>query len=297
MVVREYRLHCTLSPFVPIPLRVAAIDYLNPAPLMWDLEHSPEAERLRERYSLQYMRPSQCAEDLLTGRAGLGLVPVAALTPELAVVPGCMIGSLKKVRSIQLVTKVPLGEVRSVAADTSSRSSVAYAEILFRRFLRVEPVFQAHAPQVEAMLFGHDAALLIGDPALMALEARADIEKRVGCALEWHDVAEEWNRYTGLPWVAAVWAVREDALAASGLEAGEVVRDLQLSRDHGLTHIEDLVQEWTPRIALPPNIIHSYLTENIRYVLDSNGISAMGRFREYAADCGALPPLPKLCML
>lgn len=297
MGLRTQRLHCSLSTFVPIPLRVAAIDFLNPAPLMWDLEHSPEAERLRERYSLEYMRPSQCAEDLLTGRAGLGLVPIAALTPELSVVPGCMIGSLKRVRSIQLITKVPLSGVRSVAADTSSRSSVAYAEILFRRFHKLEPVFEAHAPDLEAMLSKHDAALLIGDPALIALERRQDVEGRVGCALEWHDMAEEWNRYTGLPWVAAVWAVREEALAASGLEAGELVRDLQLSRDHGLAHIEDLVREWVPRVALPPSTIRSYLTENIRYMLERDCLGAIETFREYAAECGSLPPLPKLRLL
>lgn len=264
---------------------------------MWDFEHAPEAKRLQQLYSLQYMRPSQCAEDLLAGKVGMGLVPIAALTPELAVVPGCMIGSLHRVRSIQLVTKVPLSQVRSVAADTSSRSSVAYAQILFRRFLKVEPAFEAYAPDLERMLAEHDAGLIIGDPALHALERREEVERSVGCALEWHDVAEEWARHTGLPWVAAVWAVREDALAESGMTRRELVSDLQRSRDAGLSHVEELVRDWTPRMGMPGGRIRTYLTENIHYVLDGSCLEAVSRYREYAAECNVLAPLPELRLL
>ena len=67
-------------------LRVAAINFLNPAPLMWDFEHPPCASELAERYSLHYTQPSLCAAELLAGRADLGLIPIAALTPELAIV-------------------------------------------------------------------------------------------------------------------------------------------------------------------------------------------------------------------
>src|ERR1700733_4145253 len=124
-------------------LRVAAINFLNPAPLMWDFEHPPCAVVLAERYSLHYTQPSLCAAELLAGRADLGLIPIAALTPELAIVPGCTIASLDEVRSIQLIVKEPytLDTVRIVAADTASRSSLAYAEILFRKFLGTQPTF------------------------------------------------------------------------------------------------------------------------------------------------------------
>src|ERR1700729_2310462 len=115
-------------------LRVAAINFLNPAPLMWDFEHPPLASELAQRYHLHYTLPSLCAEELLSGRADLGLIPIAALTPDLAIVPGCTIASLGRVRSIQLIVKQPytLSTVKTIAADTASRSSLAYAEILFR---------------------------------------------------------------------------------------------------------------------------------------------------------------------
>jgi chorismate dehydratase len=279
-------------------LRVAAINFLNPAPLMWDFEHPPRAAELAERYTLHYTQPSLCAAELLAGRADLGLIPIAALTPELAIVPGCTIASLNEVRSIQLIVKQPytLDTVRIVAADTASRSSLAYAEILFRKFLGIQPTFVPSAADPVAMLQQADAAILIGDPALLALEAREEIERSVG-ACQWFDIAHEWHARTGLPWVAAVWAVRPEALNGTALTPARLTEELGLSRDHGLAHIEDLVEQWTPRIPIPAATIRHYLTRNIYYHLDSDCIRAVERFRQYAAEAGILPPLPGLRFL
>jgi chorismate dehydratase len=221
-------------------LRVAAINFLNPAPLMWDFEHAPLASTLAERYTLHYTQPSLCADELLSARADLGLIPIASLTPHLAIVPGCTIASLNEVRSIQLIVKSPhtLAAVKTIAADTASRSSLAYAEILFRKFLHTHPTFLPAAADPIAMLQQADAAILIGDPALLALESRETIEKNVG-PCQWFDLAQEWRTRTNLPWVAAVWAVRPEAL--NHLTAAQLVEDLEASRNHGLLNIEDLV--------------------------------------------------------
>src|ERR1700730_2697760 len=132
-----------MTPSPPTNLRVAAIHFLNPAPLMWDFEHPPLAAELAQRYSLHYTQPSRCADELLAARADLGLIPIASLTPELAIVPGCTIASLNEVRSIQLIVKppTPLSTLKPIAAASASRSSPAYAEILFRKFLRTRPTF------------------------------------------------------------------------------------------------------------------------------------------------------------
>lgn len=279
-------------------LRVAAIDFLNPAPLMWDFEHPPAMTLLAERYSLQYMRPARCAEELLAGRADLGLIPIAALTPELAVVPGCTIASLEQVRSIQLIVKAPhtIGSVRTIAADNASRSSVAYTQVLFRRFLGIEPEYRVAPADPIAMLEEADSALLIGDPALFALEAKQQIEAAVG-PCQWFDIAAEWIRHTGLPWVAAVWAIRPEALERTGTAARQLVDDLVASRDHGLRHIEDLVAEWDPRMALPAETIRHYLTRNIHYTLTPECIRTIELFRRYALEVDALPPLGPLRFL
>ena len=280
------------------PLRVAAINFLNPAPLMWDFENPPAASELAKRYSLHYTQPSLCAEELLANRADLGLIPIASLTPDLAIVPGCTIASLDHVRSILLVIKHPhtLETIRTVAADTASRSSLAYAEILFRKFSGNNPAFLPAPANPISMLQQADAAILIGDPALLALESRPAIEDTVG-ACEWVDLAHEWRIRTGLPWVAAVWAVRPEALAPSGLSPERLTQDLETSRDHGLAHIDDLVRQWTPRIPLTPETIRNYLNQNIHYTLDQDCIRTIELFRQYAAEAGVLPSLPGLHFL
>lgn len=277
-------------------LRVAAIDFLNPAPLMWDFEHPPLADELATRYVLHYTRPSQCAAEVLSGRADLGLIPIAALTPDLAIVPGCTIASLDRVRSIQLILGPgqTLESVQTVAADTASRSSLAYAEILLRKFSGSHPEFFPAASDPIAMLQQADAAVLIGDPALVAVERREEIEAVVG-RCTWIDLAHEWRSRTGLPWVAAVWAARPEALHT--ITATGLVEDLAASRDHGLGNVEQLVEEWTPRIAVAPATIREYLTKNIHYTLDDQCIRTIEVFRQYAAECEVLPPLPRLRFL
>lgn len=272
---------------------------------MWDFEHEPHASELASRYALRYMQPAQCAAEVLSGASDLGLIPVASLTPELAVVPGCVIASQQEVRSILLLVKNPAGlsrnealqQVRTVAADTASRSSVAYAHILFRRLCNTQPHFIEEPADPLRMLQGNDAALLIGDPALIAREHRQEVQASVGAPLLWLDVASLWRELTALPWVAAVWAVRPDALRNSGVTAAQLITDLQASRNRGLTHIEDLVAEWTPRLPLPPATIRTYLMHNIHYTLDPDCITAILRFRELAATAGALPPLHHVNLL
>ena len=257
---------------------------------MWDFTHGPLDRVLAGRYDVHLTEPAQCARELHEGRADLGLIPVAALTPELRVVPGCTIASLGRVRSIQLVVRGGGGleGVRTLAADTASRSSVAYAAVLFRHFLGLEVEFRPAKADLGAMLAGADAALLIGDPALKAYERRGDWPE-----CEWFDVAELWGQKTGLPWVAAVWACRPEAVT----DAEELVRDLNGSREHGCGHVEELVREWVPRIGLPEAVIRRYLTENIHYALDARCVEAIGEFRRLAAKVGALPELGGLRFL
>jgi chorismate dehydratase len=280
---------------------MAAIHFLNPAPLMWDFEHEPRRSDLRERYQIGYTTPSRCARELAAGEADIGLVPVAAhaTTPSLLIVPGCAIAALDRVRSIILVVRPEQGVsgVRTVAADTSSRTSYAYTRILFNIFWKVPAVFVPHPPVLESMLAVADAALLIGDPALLALEDREAREARTGERLLYLDLAHEWHSFTGLPWVSAFWAVRSGALEETGACASDMIVDLQASRDHGLAHLEDLAEEWSERIEVPRDTIRFYLSKNIHYILDEACLRGLDLFYQLAADCGALPPADPLTLL
>lgn len=273
-------------------LRVAAIHFLNPAPLLYDFEHTPRQEALAARYDVRYTSPALCAEQLRTGEADLGLVPIGAMPflPGVSAVPGCTIASLGQVRSIQLVLRpgATLNELQSIAADSASRSSVAYVQVLLRAFHMGEPAIVTSPADLTAMLAEHEAALLIGDPALLAMEDRDRTGAFADCT--WIDLAAWWHKCTGLPWVAAVWAIRTSELAEKGVSADVMTADLIASRDAGVAHADDLVREWQPRIAVPAGTIRNYLTRNIHYKLDDPCLRAIERFYTLAASTGVLPP-------
>jgi len=265
---------------------------------MWDFEHEPHKSELEQRYTLDWMMPSACAERLALpidhpDAADIGLVPIAALatTPGLLIVPGCAIAAKRKVRSILLVRRAgqSLAEIKTIAADTSSKASLAYSQILFKKWWNPEAVFLPHRPDLDSMLEIADAAMLIGDPALYALEERQNHEERTGQELIYHDLAEEWIALTGVPWVSAIWAIREASLAASGRTLDEVAADLTTSRDHGLANIEPLVTEWSARMTIPASTIHTYLTSNIFYELDPECRTGLRKFYELAAETNILP--------
>ncbi|MGA2672629.1 MAG: menaquinone biosynthesis protein [Terracidiphilus sp.] len=277
-----------MNPNSPTRLRIAAIGFLNPAPLMWDFEHPPLDAELALRYRIDRMMPSECADRLASGAADIGLVPIAALatTPGLRILPGCTIASKGRVRSLILVRRAgqPLAAVRSVAADTASRTTVAYARILFHKWGNPDVPFEPLAAGLDAMLTQADAAILIGDPALLALEESANRLERTGEELVYHDLAAEWRTQTGLPFVSAVWS------AARGCLLDEcVAEDFIQSRNHGLANIDALVAEWSARLPIPESTIHAYLTTNIHYVLDEECLEGMRGFFRMAAECGVLP--------
>ncbi|MGD0831807.1 MAG: menaquinone biosynthesis protein [Terracidiphilus sp.] len=270
-------------------LRVAAIGFLNPAPLMWDFEHPPLNAPLAHRYQIDRMTPAECADRLAMGTADIGLVPIAALAanPGLRVLPGCAIAAKGRVRSLLLVRRAaqPLTALRSVAADSASRTTLAYARILFHKWGHPEVPFLPAAADLDAMLESADAAILIGDPALLALEERANRCERTGEELVYHDLAEEWRAVTGLPFVSAVWG----ATAWGAPLAESVAEDFIQSRIHGLENIDALVSEWAARLPISEQTIRTYLTTNIHYVLDDECVEGMRVFFRMAEECGVLP--------
>jgi len=250
---------------------------------MWDFEHGGAGSQ----FDVSYTLPSGCAQALAEGSADIGIIPAAAYAanPELMVLPEVAIASRRAVRSILLVSKVPIEKVRSVALDTSSLTSVALTKILFEKWLGGGRTFTAMAPDIDAMLAGHDAGLLIGDPALKVDRAR----------YETLDLAEEWIRHTGKPFVFAFWAVRKEALlqADTALDLPAV---FQNSRDHGLepANVNQIAREWAARLEMSEAEVRNYLTQNIHYQLDAGCLEGLRLFYQYAAEIDALPVAPGL---
>jgi chorismate dehydratase len=270
-------------------LRISAISYLNTAPLMWDFEHGNARARLAEQFDVTYTIPSACAEALRSAVADIGIIPAAAYAtiPGLVVLPGVAIASQRAVRSILLVSHKPVDQMKTVALDTSSMTSVALCKVLLEKWMGGRREYHPMAPDLEAMLASCDAALLIGDPALAVDRSRYPTVI---------DLAEEWRKHTGKPFVFAFWAVREEALSGAGA-ATEAVAELsgvfQRSRDHGLLpeSLHSIANEWAPRLGMSVDDVISYLTENIHYSLDKECMEGLRLFYSYAEGCGALPPV------
>lgn len=264
-------------------LCVSAISYLNTAPLMWDFEHG----KAGDAFDISYTLPSACARALAAGTADIGIIPAAAYTEiaGLQIIPDVAIASQRAVRSILLVSKLPIEQVRSVALDTSSMTSVALSKVLFEKWLGGGRTFVPMAPDLDAMLAEHDAGLLIGDPALKVDRSR------------YHtlDLAEEWILHTGKPFVFAFWAVRKEALLRAD-DALDLPAVFQNSRAHGLepANLEEIVREWALRLDLSETDVRSYLTQNIHYQLDAACLDGLRLFYQYAAEVGALRATPEL---
>jgi chorismate dehydratase len=253
---------------------------------MWDFEHGEAARNFKISYTL----PAACAAALRDGSADIGIIPAAAYAtiPGLVILPDVAIAARGRVRSILLICKVPLEQVRSVALDASSLTSVALTKVLFSKWWGADREFVVTDPDLERMFEHCDAALLIGDSALK-------IDRTRYLTL---DLAEEWIRLTGKPFVFAFWAVREDALkeCLPALDLCTVFKD---SRDHGLLpeNTAHIAQQWCPRVGLTEAEVRTYLTHNIYYQLDPACIAGMNLFYRYARDCGVLPAIPRLQFL
>ncbi|MGB9234009.1 MAG: menaquinone biosynthesis protein [Terriglobales bacterium] len=271
-------------------LKISAISYLNTAPLMWDFEHAePEQRTAGGDFDISYTIPSACARALGGGTADIGIIPAAAYAtiPDLAIVPDIAIAARRAVRSILLVSKVPIGKVTTVALDTSSMTSVALTKILFAKWLGGAREYSAMAPNLDEMLASCDAALLIGDPALQ-------VDRTSYVTL---DLAEEWIARTGKSFVFAFWAIRAQALA--GHDRQSIAKVFQTSRDHGLQseNLEAIAQDWSGRLNLSIEAVRTYLVRHIHYYLDPPCREGLALFYRYGAEIGALPPAPELRFL
>jgi chorismate dehydratase len=175
--------------------------------------------------------------------------------------------------------------IETVATDTSSRTSVALTQVILQRWFGGKRHFVPMDPDLPRMLERADAALLIGDPALLV--------KPDGYKV--YDLAQIWHERTGKPFVFAVWAVREQALreAKHGLDVAGI---FQTSRDHGLypANIKAMARDWAPRLGLAEDDVQSYLTKNIYYYLDAPCLEGLTLFFQYSVECGLIERVPEL---
>ena len=233
--------------------------------MVWGLQHGPQ----KDIFDLSFEIPSLCAERLAAGDVDIGLVPVIeAHRQRLGFVPGLGVACDGPVRSILLVSHVPAPQIRTLAVDCSSRTSVALAEVVLRERFGVVPEMTPHGPHLDAMLQTADAALLIGDPAL-----RFHPDE-----LPYHvyDLGQEWKWMTGLPMVFAVWAARPAVIDPV------VVSTLRDSCRFGQERMEEIIAMEGLRRGFSEELVRQYLTHYIHFDLTPDFVRGMQRFLSLA---------------
>ncbi len=254
-------------------IKVALVDYLNSAPLGWFLLHGP----LRKEFEVIPATPARCADQLARGEVHAGIIPTVEYQriPGLSVVPGVAVAASGKVRSVVMIRHRGR-EIRSVALDTSSRTSAALLRILFAGRFGGRPRFVPHAPDPEAMMDAHDAALVIGDAALKLDPERYEIV----------DLAEAWIEWQKRPFVFAFWACLSDPGLRQDLAAV-----FQEGKKWGLARREEVADEYARRLGLPLDFLLEYLRVNIDYRLDRPHREGLALFYRLAGELGLVPPL------
>jgi chorismate dehydratase len=257
------------------PVRLGAVSYLNTKPLVEGLDERSDL------FAVRYDVPAQCAALLHEGRIDIGLIPaIEYLRADYRVVPDIAITSDGPVASVAVFSRVPIGEVKTLALDMSSRTSVVLARILCACKWRIAPKLTPREPDLRAMLARADAALVIGDPALEIDPEAADVTKI--------DLGSEWQALTGLPFVYAMWSGREGAVSAAH------VSELQAARDRGVAAIPEIARRVAGSDARRAAGVEQYLRDNLKYPLGEREIAGLRRFHELAAEHGLVPGLRPL---
>jgi chorismate dehydratase len=249
---------------------VCAVSYLNTVPLVWGMLHGPGAEQGRGVFDLRFALPSECADQLASGEADIGIAPAIEMARQkLEYFRGTGIACHGPVRSILLVSKIPFAKIRTLATDAGSRTSVMLARVILAEKFGVEPKLISRSADLASMFGEADAALLIGDPALRLDPSTLPFETL--------DLGGEWTASTGLPMVFAVWAGRK-----------EVMRDRYAqafldSCRYGLGHVDDMVRMEAPARGVSEGLARQYLTRHIVYELGDRDYAGLDLFLKSAA--------------
>lgn len=246
--------------------RVCAVSYLNTVPLVWGIEHGAQ----RDIFEMNYALPSECADQLASGDADIGIVPVIEMARQkLDYFQGAGIACRGAVRSILLVSKTPLREIKTLATDMGSRTSVMLSRIILAEKYGVSPKLVSRRAELAPMLGEADAALLIGDPALHLDPSTLPFETL--------DLGLEWTQLTGLPMIFALWAGRREVMQPV------FEREFLDSCRHGLAHMDEIVRQQAPIRGITMQLAREYLTRHIVFELNARDHEGLNLYLKHAS--------------
>lgn len=255
-----------MSPLV----RVGIVHYLNSRPLAWGFRRGAVGAGWR----VSYLAPAAVADGLAAGELDVGLVPAIELQriPGLVPLDAPCVAATREVRSVLLISRREIGAIRSVSLDENSRTSAVLVRILLAERYGLAPSYRQAAADLESMLADSDAALLIGDPAL-------HVDRRRWQVL---DLAAEWRRLTGHPFVFALWAARAEAVAP-GIE-----RPFRDSLALAEAEMAELIAEAAAETGLAAARIEEYLTRCLSFRLGTAERAGLEEFHRRAHAHGLI---------
>lgn len=249
-------------------LKIGVVPYLNARPLVYGL---------KERGGLEVIEavPSRLARLLAAGQIDCGIIPSIEYfrISGLKIIPDISIAALGEVWSIRLFAKKALAEIESVALDESSRTSAALTKIIFKERLGKEPEWKNLEPKTDLESLKADAALLIGDPAMLQEPG----ELRV------YDLGQLWHELAGCAFVYALWAARD-------MDLGNLPKILAEAKAQGTRNFVRIAKRESRRLGLPEALCFEYLAKIMRYDLGSEELAGLKKFYEYAVKYGLAPP-------
>jgi chorismate dehydratase len=268
--------------------KISIVRYLNAAPLAWGILEGQQTGDFQPILST----PAECADQLANGSVDIGLIPSIEFQriKGSKIIPGPVVASRHRVKSVLLISNKPLWEIKTVACDSGSRTSVALAQILLHEFYGVRPEFRTSDPDLARMLGQCDAAVIIGDTALKFTEEneQPNAEKQKLFLklspepLLVFDLVERWKTLTGLPFVFAFWATRP------GFQDKNVTAQLNASRDFGVSNTSVIAERYAETLSMKKEYLQEYLDHNVHYFMDDACAEGLRLFYEKAADVGAI---------
>jgi chorismate dehydratase len=247
-------------------IRLSAVSYLNTKPFLHGLELAkmPDAQ-------ISVDTPSECARKLMANEVDLGLIPVAVIPSlkESHILPRYCIGADGPVESVKLYSHVPLEEIKTVLLDYQSRTSVTLVRVLARESWKISPEWKSAGEGFENNIGGNTAGVIIGDRTF-TLNGKFPYE---------YDLAEEWKKMTGLPFVFACWVSNKQ------LTLDFTLRFL-FAMELGLTHISEVISKESAKYF--PFNVENYLLKSLKLRLDGRAEQGLGMFLEKMKQLPAL---------
>jgi chorismate dehydratase len=248
-------------------IRVGAVSYLNTKPLVYRLDEiAPNVEII-------YDLPSRLADGLAASELDVALIPSIEYfqDPTYRIVSDACIGCRGPVLSVKLLTRVPFEEIRTLALDEGSRTSVALVRILLQQRFGIEP-------QLESLPIGRDVSSTTAD-AMLLIGDRAIHPAQNEFVEEW-DLGDEWCRWSELPFVFAMWTARQSA------DVSSLPPLLEQARDEGVVNLKRIASQEATAVGLSEAECLSYLRDNLYFYLGAREQEGLELFRSHAARLG-----------